>query len=145
MLTPWADAPLYLFQDLFEEFTHAETAPSLSRVHFLAHEDVALKAYAETRTRYLGAVPERAAFNQIGEALPAVLIGGQVVATWSWDVRRRVMSCAYHRTEAGALDRQAIRAEATRVAAGLRRGYDDSLVNRTDARSVFELIPSATP
>ena len=41
-------------------------------MHFLAHEDVALKAYAETRVRYLGAVPEQEAFNQIGEALPAI-------------------------------------------------------------------------
>ena len=58
-------------------------------MYLLAHEDVALKAYAETWNRYLGGV---AAFNQIGEALPAaVVVGGMVVGTWSWNVRRRTV------------------------------------------------------
>jgi hypothetical protein len=114
-------------------------------VHFLAHEDVALKAYAETRTRYLGGVAERAAFNQVGEALPAVVVGGRVVGTWSWDVRRRTVRCVYHRTGVGPPDRAAIRAAATRVTAGLRRGYDDGRVNRAGVRGVPELIASPAP
>ncbi|MEV6350248.1 crosslink repair DNA glycosylase YcaQ family protein [Actinoplanes sp. NPDC051851] len=145
VLTPWAAAPVYLFRDRFDEFTSAGPAPSPTRVHFLAHEDVALKAYAETRTRYLGEVAECAAFNRIGEALPAVLIGGQVVATWSWDVRRHEVRYAYHRSRTGSLDREAIRAEAKRVTLGLRRGYDAGRVNSANAGLRPELVASAAP
>jgi hypothetical protein len=141
VLTPWATAALYLFRDRFEESTRAGSALSLAQVHFLAYEDVALKAYAETRTRYLGGVAERAAFNQIGEAL----LSSSVVGTWSWDGRRCTVRCVYHRTGVGPPDRAAIRAAATRVTAGLRRGYDDSRVNRAGVRGVPELIASAAP
>lgn len=44
-----------------------------------------LKAYFESRGRYLGKLPPRRAFNQIGEALPTILYGGQIVGTWAWD------------------------------------------------------------
>lgn len=54
---------------------------------FLAHEDTALKAYSQTRSRYLGALPQRRAFNQIGEALPTVIIDGMLAGTWSWNAR----------------------------------------------------------
>ncbi|GIF02716.1 hypothetical protein Asi03nite_02540 [Actinoplanes siamensis] len=144
-LTPWSTAALYLFRDRFEEFTRTGTKASPAQVDFLAHEDVALKAYAQTRVRYLGGVGERAAFNQIGEALPAVLVDGRVVGTWSWDARRRAVRCAYHRTGAPPLDREAIRAAAERVTAGLRRGYDDNRVNRAGDPEAPQLIPSATP
>lgn len=97
------------------------------------------------RTRYLGEVAECAAFNRIGEALSAVLIDGQVVATWGWDVRRREVRCAYHRPWTGSLDREAIRAEAKRVTAGLRRGYDAGRVNGADAGVRPELVASAAP
>lgn len=124
---------LYLFQDRLEEFTRTGDEPSPAQVHFLAHEDVALKAYAETRARYLGGVAERAAFNQIGEALPAVLIGGRVVGTWSWDIGRRAVRYVAHRSAANPPDQAAIRVAATQVTAALRRGYDDSRVNRAGA------------
>lgn len=145
VLTPWATSTLYLFRDRFEESARAGDVLSPTQVHFLAHEDVALKAYAETRTRYLGGVAERAAFNQIGEALPAVVVGGRVVGTWSWDAHRRTVQCVYHRTGVDPPDRAAIRAAATLVTAGLRRGYDDSRVNRVGVGEVPELIASAAP
>lgn len=81
---PWTDAPLYMFRDRLEEY-HSEGSvlrgPSLN---FLAHEDVALKAYFETRDRYLEGAPPRSVFNQIGEALPTILFGGRVIGTWMW-------------------------------------------------------------
>jgi hypothetical protein len=58
-------------------------------VQLLAHEDPALKAYYETRGRYLAGLPQRRAFNQIGEALPSVTVNGIVAGTWSWDSRSR--------------------------------------------------------
>jgi hypothetical protein len=56
-------------------------------VQFLAHEDIALKAYFQTRGRYLGGLPQRRAFNQIGEVLPCVIVDGLVAGTWSWNTR----------------------------------------------------------
>jgi hypothetical protein len=55
-------------------------------VQFLAHEDTALKAYSQTRARYLGGLSQGRAFNQIGEALPTIIIiiiDGMVAGTWS--------------------------------------------------------------
>lgn len=57
-------------------------------LNFLAHEDVALKAYFESRGRYLGMLPPGRAFNQIGEVLPTIAYGGQIVGTWAWDTSR---------------------------------------------------------
>jgi hypothetical protein len=82
--TSWADASLYMFRDRFEEFQRVLEI-SKSTLNFLAHEDVALKAYFETRSRYMGTIPGEAAFNQIGEALPTILLDGQVVGVWSWN------------------------------------------------------------
>jgi hypothetical protein len=88
--TPWSESDLFMFRDSFEAFrnerdrTHEERQKSLN---FLAHEDVALKAYFETRERYLQGVHPRAAFNQIGEALPTIALGGRVIGTWSWNLK----------------------------------------------------------
>jgi hypothetical protein len=45
------------------------------------------KAYLQTRGRYLGGLPQRRAFNQIGEVLPSVIIDGVLAGTWSWNAR----------------------------------------------------------
>jgi hypothetical protein len=89
--TSWSDQPQYMFADRLEEFLAAGPDTRHSGVNFLAHEDVALKAYFETRPRYLGDLPAQRAFNQIGEVLPTILHHGQVIGTWGWDgVGRRV-------------------------------------------------------
>jgi hypothetical protein len=84
--TPWSPAPCLMFADQTGE---ALGNQAVTGVQLLAHEDSALKAYYETRGRYLSDVPPRRAFNQIGEALPAVIIDGLTVGTWSWDSRAR--------------------------------------------------------
>jgi hypothetical protein len=89
--TPWTDAPVYMFRDRFEECCSEGAEMDVRRyasLNFLAHEDVALKAYFETRNRYLEGVPPRAVFNQIGEALPTILLGGRVIGTWKWNPKR---------------------------------------------------------
>jgi pimeloyl-ACP methyl ester carboxylesterase len=53
----------------------------------LAHEDSALKAYFQTRDRYLHGLPQHRAFNQIGEARPCIIIDGVVAGTWAWNAR----------------------------------------------------------
>jgi hypothetical protein len=74
-----------MFADQAEE--NSSNNAITTGVQFLAHEDTALKAYHQTRTRYLGSLPQRRAFNQIGEALPTVIIDGVVAGTWSWNTR----------------------------------------------------------
>jgi DNA glycosylase AlkZ-like len=84
--TPWSTRPCLMFADqAAEAASHREAAG----VQLLAHEDPALKAYYETRDRYLAGLPQRHAFNQIGEAQPAVTVNGTVTGTWSWDSRGR--------------------------------------------------------
>lgn len=88
--TSWTDAPLFMFRDRFDEFLGDDLkGQDIDKftLNFLAHEDVALKAYFESRNRYLDGIPMRAAFNQIGEALPTILLGGRVVGVWNWNRR----------------------------------------------------------
>lgn len=85
LFTPWSDSPLYMSTQRFAEFTLADDADYVSGVNLLAHEDVALKAYFETRRRYLGDLAQEAAFNQIGEVMPTIAVDGRVVGTWTWD------------------------------------------------------------
>ena len=64
-----------MFADQLAESTGNEAITT--GVQFLAHEDTALKAYFQTRGRYLGGLPQRRAFNQIGEVLPCVIVDGR--------------------------------------------------------------------
>lgn len=80
---PWADSPFVMVRERYEAFLRADVDPDA--VNLTAHEDVALKAYQESRVRYLGSLPQSAAFNPIGEVWPAVLVGGRVRGLWHWD------------------------------------------------------------
>lgn len=82
--TPWSRDPCLMFADQAAESTASNAATG---VQFLAHEDSALKAYFQTRGRYLGGLPQQRAFNQIGEAMPCILVDGLVAGTWSWNAR----------------------------------------------------------
>ncbi|MFY1634551.1 DNA glycosylase AlkZ-like family protein [Solwaraspora sp. WMMB335] len=123
---PWTTATLYIYRDRFEQFSRDGHEEPSDEAHFLAHEDVALKAYAETRSRYLGNVAERAAFNQIGEALPTIVVAGKVVGIWRWNQPERAVSCIVFRGRVTSAIRAGIRRTARRVTAGLRMGYDGS-------------------
>lgn len=80
---PWATAPFYLPSDRYEQSLRADVPTDC--VNLLAHEDVVLKAYHQSRSRYLGDLPQRTVFNAIGEVSPVVLVGGRVVGLWTWD------------------------------------------------------------
>ncbi len=82
---PWCKSLLYIYGDQHDQFRDAFSLPRDPVLNFLAHEDVALKAYFESRGRYLGKLHPRCAFNQIGEVLPTIVYDGQVVGTWAWD------------------------------------------------------------
>lgn len=89
---PWCRSPLYMYDDRHDQFQDAVSQPRVPSLNFLAHEDVALKAYFESRGRYLGQLPPRRAFNQIGEVLPTVMHGGQVIGTWAWDASKMAVT-----------------------------------------------------
>jgi len=83
--TPWCADPCLMFADQVDDSTASKAVTT--GVQFLAHEDTALKAYFQTRSRYLGGLSQQRAFNQIGEALPTVIVDGIVAGTWSWNSR----------------------------------------------------------
>jgi hypothetical protein len=74
-----------------EETLRAMSAPP-SDLAVLAYEDPAIKAYYETRGRYLDerCVPQRL-FWYAGESLACVWKLGLVVATWRWSARTRAI------------------------------------------------------
>jgi hypothetical protein len=86
--TPWCQSPLYMYEDRHHQFQTLASQPQIPTLNFLAHEDVALKAYFESRGRYLGKMSPRYAFNQIGEALPTIMYCGQIIGIWSWDASK---------------------------------------------------------
>lgn len=90
---PWCQSPLYMYDDRNDQFQDVVSHPQISTLNFLAHEDVVLKAYFESRDRYLGKLSPRRAFNQIGEVLPTIMHCGQVIGTWAWDSSK--MAVAY--------------------------------------------------
>ncbi len=89
--TPWCTSPAYMAAIHYEQFLAADAATLVTGLNLLAHEDVAFKAYYKTRARYLAGLPTHRAFNQIGEALPTVLVDGHVHGTWAWDPRSRAV------------------------------------------------------
>ncbi|WP_462189175.1 MULTISPECIES: DNA glycosylase AlkZ-like family protein [unclassified Frankia] len=121
--TPWSPARAYMTTARYEQFLAADPAAYTSGLHLLAHEDVALKAYFETRERYLGGLPTEQAFNQIGEALPTIVLDGQVQGTWAWHpvTRTVIPTVVRNRT---ALTR-GVAAAADTLTAALRTGWRD--------------------
>src|SRR5262249_10564774 len=83
--TSWCQSSLYMYDDQYAQFRNTLTQTEANTLNLLAHEDVALKAYFESRGRYLGKLTPRCVFNQIGEALPAIVYNGQVAGTWAWN------------------------------------------------------------
>lgn len=90
--TPWCQSPLYMYEDRHHQFQGLAAQSQVPTLNFLAHEDVALKAYFESRGRYLGKLPPGRAFNQIGEALPTIMYCGQIIGTWAWDANKMAVT-----------------------------------------------------
>ncbi|ONH25497.1 DNA glycosylase AlkZ-like family protein [Pseudofrankia asymbiotica] len=120
--TPWSPSPAYMPAKRYEQFTAADPDTHTTGLQLLAHEDVALKAYAETRARYLGDLAPRQAFNQIGEALPTVLLDGQVCGTWMWEPASQTVVATLLPGQATTTIRQVI-AAAKRHTEALRAGW----------------------
>ncbi|MFD8559662.1 DNA glycosylase AlkZ-like family protein [Streptosporangium canum] len=122
LITPWTPSPLYMLAERFAEYAAAHDDDCATGVGFLAHEDVALKAYFETRRRYLGDLPPSSAFNQIGEVLPTIVLDGRVVGTWAWQERSARLRHQLIPRMVAAERQPNIRAAAAALTATLRRG-----------------------
>jgi hypothetical protein len=118
--SPWSEEPCVMFADQADESATSEAATG---VQFLAHEDTALKAYFQTRGRYLGGLPPRRAFNQIGEVLPSILIDGNLAGTWSWNTRTASMDVDLVRGKIPAAVRRQVKARAAVLTETLRSAW----------------------
>lgn len=125
--TPWADTPLYMFRDRLDEYLTMASRVVATGINFLAHEDVALKAYFESRRRYLGALSQSRVFNRIGEALPTIVLDGQVVGTWGWNIRSHEVTVGMVRDLGSVGLRQAVKQSAATLGASLRTGWVTTL------------------
>ncbi|WP_322770592.1 DNA glycosylase AlkZ-like family protein [Frankia sp. Cr1] len=120
--TPWCAAPAYMAAAQYEQFLAADAATFATGLNLLAHEDVALKAYFETRGRYLAGLPSDRAFNQIGEALPTLLVDGHVQGTWRWDPAGRAVRPMLARDRASRLLLRRVSSAAETLTDALRAG-----------------------
>jgi hypothetical protein len=120
---PWAPSPFFMLRPDYEQFLSAPRHTRRSGVHFLAHEDVALKAYFESRSRYLGSLRPSAVFNQIGEARPSIVRDGRVVGLWWWHHESRRIRYRTLQGRTSQTDRNAAARQATSLQPRLRRGY----------------------
>lgn len=123
--TPWTESALYMFRDRLDEYAAAASNEVATGINFLAHEDVALKAYFESRRRYLGALPPRLVFNQIGEVLPTIMLDGHVVGAWRWDSGHKAvtasLACGYGSSQL----REDVKRVAAAMTSSLRAGWKD--------------------
>jgi hypothetical protein len=118
--TPWSTDPCLMFADQADESASNEATTG---VQFLAHEDTALKAYFQTRRRYLGGLPPRRAFNQIGEVLPSVTVDGMIAGTWSWNTRTASVDTDLIAGKVSAPVRRQVKARAAALTDTLRSGW----------------------
>jgi hypothetical protein len=118
--TPWSTEPCLMFADQADDSASNEATTG---VQFLAHEDTALKAYFQTRGRYLGSLPQRRAFNQIGEVLPSVIVDGMLAGTWSWNTRTASVDVSLIAGKIPAQIRRQVKARATALTETLRSAW----------------------
>jgi hypothetical protein len=127
-----------MFADQLEESTSNEVTTG---VQLLAHEDTALKAYFQTRDRYLGGLPPRRAFNQIGEVLPSVIVDGMLAGTWSWNTDTASIDVDLNAGKVPAPVRRQVQARAAALTETLRSGWEPRPLSRRTPGGGAPLFP----
>lgn len=135
---PWSQQPCFMFADQAQAALASESATG---VQLLAHEDTALKVYHQSRGRYLAGLPQRYAFNQIGEALPAIVIDGRIAGTWSWDPRARSVRTYPIRGRTTPTERRQIHARAAVLTGTLRSAWATPALRERHAQDPITLLP----
>ena len=120
---PWAGSPFFMLRESYEEFLAMPHHALRTGFHFLAHEDVALKAYFESRGRYLDRAKPSAVFNQIGEVRPSIIHDGRVVGLWSWHHASRRVHYKTFPGKVARADRHALSGQSRTLERRLRLGY----------------------
>jgi hypothetical protein len=136
--SPWSEEPCLMFADQLEESTSNEVTTG---VQLLAHEDTALKAYFQTRDRYLGGLPSRRAFNQIGEVLPSVIVDGMLAGTWSWNISTASVEVDLIASKVSAPVRRQVKARAAALTETLRSGWAPRVPSRRIPGGPAPLFP----
>jgi len=108
--------PMLMSRDRVAELADFHPKP-VRDVKFIAHEESLLKAYFETRNRFISTEHYNMLFNQIGEARSCVLVDGRLTATWLWKTRKNAIDVQFFETPAPSEARRiAEEAEAVRRA-----------------------------
>lgn len=123
MHLPWAGSDFYMLEDEYAVFCESTAEQHTTGINCLAHEDVALKAYFESRSRYLGEVPRGRVFNSIGEALPVIMSDGQVVGRWWWEDSNREVRYRRFKNLRNPADPPRLREHVAVLRDRLRAGY----------------------
>jgi hypothetical protein len=138
LASPWSEDPCLMFADQLEESASNEVTTG---VQLLAHEDTALKAYFQTRGRYLGGLPPRRAFNQIGEILPSVIVDGMLAGTWSWNTDTASIDVDLIAGKVPATVRRQVQARAAALTETLRSGWEPRPPSRRAPGGRASLFP----
>jgi Winged helix DNA-binding domain len=139
--TPWSGDPCLMFADQLDDSASNEATTG---VQFLAHEDTALKAYFQTRGRYLGGLPQRRAFNQIGEVLPSVIVDGMLAGAWSWNPRTASVDVDLIAGKIPAPVRRQVKARAAALTETLRSAWAPRLPSRRTTGGQVPLLSAVS-
>jgi hypothetical protein len=108
---------LYMNSDDVCKFTKYDKVTSRT-IRFLAWEDSSLKAYNDTRSRYVSHANYPILFNQIGEARAAILLDSKVIGVWTWDQKAQAVG-VHTFPDTGVAERELAVAESARLANSL--------------------------
>ena len=77
---------LYMLKDDYNKFL--QTKFDSEYINLLAWEESVIKAYKETRYRFVNEKSYHKLFNIIGEARCSILYNGEIVGTWEYDKKK---------------------------------------------------------
>ena len=101
------DVTLYMLKEDYEKFLH--TNLDNNYINLLAWEESVIKAYKETRFRFVGDKDYDKLFNIIGEARCSILYNGQIVGVWEYDKKKQKINFNLFEKEDNILKKELIK------------------------------------
>jgi len=107
---PWAASDFFMTEKAWVEFQDSmrQDEFAMSGIAILGKEDCALKAYKDSRDRYLFGQDESICYNSIGEVRPTIIKDGQVAGLWSWDRKALQVNCLLQTKSVSVNDRRTV-------------------------------------